>query len=183
MKKISLLLTTTLLLISVPSFSAYSADQKAVTPVKDNYVSIHANTAKYKTQNIIQVLNELKMFKTFLAALKVSGLEQMFIKAGTFTVFAPNDAAFAKIPKADFDALMKNKTMLRKILLYHVLIGIEMSKDIVKRKSLKTVEGSTIKITQKGKRIIINDSDFLNGDIKTKNGVIHIVDTCIILKK
>ena len=177
MKKTSLLLVSSLMILSFPAFSA---EQKAIRPVKDNYISDNANTSKYKNLNIIDVLTQLKMFNTYLSALKQAGLTEMFKgKGGYYTVFAPNDKAFAKIPKASLDKLMKDKVALRKLLLFHLVSGTEMSKDIVKKKNVKTVEGSMLKISQKGKRILINDSDFLNGDIKTKNGVIHIIDTVL----
>src|SRR5207253_1622769 len=89
-------------------------------------------------------------FNTLVTAVKEAGLVETLKSAGPFTVFAPTDAAFAKIPKAKLEALLKDKEALKKVLLYHVVAGNVMAKDVVTMKTAKTVEGSSAKITVKG---------------------------------
>ncbi|MBC7474951.1 MAG: fasciclin domain-containing protein, partial [Candidatus Sericytochromatia bacterium] len=97
-----------------------------------------------------------------------------------FTVFAPTDAAFAKIPKATLDKLLKDKVALKKVLLYHVVAGKVTAKDVMKMSTGKTVEGDTVKITVKGKKVMINNANVTKADIKTSNGLIHVIDTVLM---
>ena len=99
---------------------------------------------------------------------------------GPFTVFAPTDEAFAKIPKADLDKLLKDKEALKNVLLYHVVSGKVMSSDVVKLQSAKTVQGSDVKIVVKGKEVMINAAKVTMVDIEASNGVIHVIDTVLL---
>jgi uncharacterized surface protein with fasciclin (FAS1) repeats len=119
-------------------------------------------------------------FKTLATALTEAGLIETLKGTGPFTVFAPTDEAFAKIPKADLDKLLKDKEALKKVLLYHVVSGKVMSTDVVKLKSAKTVQGSDVKIAVKGKVVMINKSKVVKADIETSNGVIHVIDTVLM---
>jgi uncharacterized surface protein with fasciclin (FAS1) repeats len=96
-------------------------------------------------------------------------------------VFAPTDEAFAKIPKADLDALLKDKAKLTAVLTYHVVAGKVLAADVVKLKEAKTVQGSMIKIdTSAG--VKVNNANVIKTDILTSNGVIHVIDTVILPK-
>lgn len=121
-------------------------------------------------------------FNTLVAAVKEAGLVETLKSAGPFTVFAPTDAAFAKIPKEKLDALLKDKEALKKVLLYHVVAGDVMAKDVVKMKSAKTVEGSSAKITVKGAKVMVDNANVVKTDIACTNGVIHVIDTVIMPK-
>jgi uncharacterized surface protein with fasciclin (FAS1) repeats len=99
---------------------------------------------------------------------------------GPFTVFAPTDAAFAKIPKADLDALLKDKRALTDVLTYHVVSGKVMAEDVVKLTQAKTVEGSPVKIKVVDGKVMINNANVSATDIAASNGVIHVIDTVIM---
>lgn len=117
-------------------------------------------------------------FKTLATALQAAGLVETLKGPGPFTVFAPTDAAFAKIPKADLDALLANKAKLTKVLTYHVVPGKVMAAD-VKTGPVKTVEGSMIQISTTG-GVKVNNANVVKTDIGADNGVIHVIDTVIM---
>lgn len=119
-------------------------------------------------------------FKTLATALTAAGLIDTLKGPGPFTVFAPTDAAFAKIPKADLDALLKDKAKLTKVLTYHVVPGKVMAAD-VKAGKVKTVEGESITIKTMG-GVMVDDSKVTATDIVADNGVIHVIDTVLMPK-
>jgi uncharacterized surface protein with fasciclin (FAS1) repeats len=118
-------------------------------------------------------------FSTLVAAVKAAGLVETLKGAGPFTVFAPTDEAFAKLPAGTVDELLKDIPKLTKILTYHVVSGKVMAADVVKIKSAKTVEGSDLKIDA-SKGVKVNDATVITPDVGTDNGVIHIIDTVLI---
>jgi uncharacterized surface protein with fasciclin (FAS1) repeats len=118
-------------------------------------------------------------FTTLVAAVTAAGLVDTLKGAGPFTVFAPTDEAFAKLPAGTVDALLKDIPKLKKILTYHVVSGKVMAADVVKLKTAKTVEGSEVKIDA-ASGVKINDATVTTADVATDNGVIHIVDTVLI---
>ena len=118
-------------------------------------------------------------FKTLATALQAAGLVDTLKGKGPFTVFAPTDEAFAKIPKADLDALIADKAKLTKVLTYHVVAGKVMAADVVKLKEAKTVEGQMVKIdTSSG--VKVNDAKVVKADVEASNGVIHVIDTVLL---
>ena len=119
-------------------------------------------------------------FKTLATALTVAGLVDTLKGAGPFTVFAPTDAAFEKIPKADLDALLNDKAKLTAVLTYHVVAGKVMAAD-VKAGNVKTVQGSEITITTMG-GVMVDAAKVIATDIVADNGVIHVIDSVIIPK-
>jgi uncharacterized surface protein with fasciclin (FAS1) repeats len=119
-------------------------------------------------------------FKTLAAALTAAGLIDTLKSKGPFTVFAPTDAAFAKIPKADLDALLADKAKLTAVLTYHVVAGNVMAKD-VKAGAVKTVQGSDIIIATSG-GVMVNNAKVTATDIVADNGVIHVIDTVLLPK-
>ncbi len=143
-------------------------------------VSVAGDGNKKATKDIVETAIAAGNFKTLAAALTQAGLIETLKSAGPFTVFAPTDEAFAKIPKADLDNLLKNKEQLKKVLLYHVVAGDVASGDVVKMKSAKTVEGSKVMITVVGKDVMINKSKVVAADIEASNGVIHVIDTVLM---
>ena len=119
-------------------------------------------------------------FKTLVAALKAANLVPTLKGKGPFTVFAPTDEAFAKIPKADLDALLKDKAKLKAVLTYHVVAGKVMSTDL-KASDVKTVQGSNVMITTTG-GAMVNDAKVVAADVAADNGVIHAIDTVLMPK-
>lgn len=122
-------------------------------------------------------------FKTLVAAVKAAGLVDTLKSAGPFTVFAPTDEAFAKLPAGTVEGLLKDPEKLKKILTYHVVAGKVMASDVVKLKSAKTVEGESVKIMAAGGKVMVNQATVVKTDIECDNGVIHVIDTVILPKK
>jgi uncharacterized surface protein with fasciclin (FAS1) repeats len=136
-------------------------------------------------ENIVQIATTNPQFKTLAAALKAAGLDKTLEGAGPFTVFAPTDAAFAKIPKATLDDLLKpeNKDKLTKILTFHVVPGAVVSKDLAGKKSNpKTVEGGELAIDATGAHVMVDGAKVEGADVMATNGVIHIIDTVLMPK-
>ena len=119
-------------------------------------------------------------FNTLATALKAAGLVETLKGTGPFTVFAPTDAAVAKIPKAQLDALLADKAKLTAVLTYHVVPGKVMSKD-VKAGMVKTVQGSSLTVATMG-GVKVDNANVIAVDIVADNGVIHIIDTVILPK-
>jgi uncharacterized surface protein with fasciclin (FAS1) repeats len=119
-------------------------------------------------------------FKTLVVALKAADLVPTLKGKGPFTVFAPTDAAFAKIPKADLDALLKDKVKLKAVLTYHVVPGKVMSTDL-KAGNVNTVQGSPVMIGTVG-GAMVNNAKVVAADVVADNGVIHAIDTVLMPK-
>ncbi len=119
-------------------------------------------------------------FKTLAAALQAAGLVDTLKGKGPFTVFAPTDAAFAKIPKATLDALLADKAKLTAVLTYHVVAGKVMAAD-VKPGSVRTVQGTDLMVSTMG-GVKVNDSNVTATDIVADNGVIHVIDSVLLPK-
>jgi len=123
-------------------------------------------------------------FNTLVAAAKAAGLVETLSGDGPFTVFAPTDEAFAKLPEGTVESLLKpeNKDKLVAILTYHVVPGNVMAKDVVKLKSAKTAQGSNVAIKVADNKVNINNAKVIKADVKSKNGVIHVIDTVLLPK-
>lgn len=118
-------------------------------------------------------------FKTLVAAVQAAGLVDTLKGPGPFTVFAPTDAAFAKIPKAQLDALLADKAKLSAVLTYHVVPATVMAKD-VKAGDAPTVNGKPLRITTTGGTVMVNKSKVIKTDVVASNGVIHAIDTVML---
>jgi uncharacterized surface protein with fasciclin (FAS1) repeats len=119
-------------------------------------------------------------FNTLVAAVKAAGLVDVLKGPGPFTVFAPNDAAFAKLPPGTVDALLKDKAKLASILTYHVVPGKVMAKD-VKAGKVKTAQGSMLTIKTDG-GVMVDNAKVIATDVAADNGVIHVIDTVVLPK-
>jgi uncharacterized surface protein with fasciclin (FAS1) repeats len=140
-----------------------------------------ATTKAKKSQTIVELAVNAKQFKNLVAAVKAADLVETLSGEGPFTLFAPNDAAFAKLPKGTLEKLLKpeNKETLKKILTYHVVSGTVMSKDI-KPGAVPTVEGSTVDVKVMKKSVMVNKARVLKADVKAANGVVHVIDNVIL---
>lgn len=118
-------------------------------------------------------------FGTLVTAIKAAGLVETLKGAGPFTVFAPTDEAFAKLPAGTVEGLLKDLPKLKQILTYHVVSGKVMAADVVKLKSATTVEGSDVKIDASN-GVKVNDSTVVTPDVAADNGVIHIIDAVLL---
>ena len=155
--------------------------QNVVAAAAVALVSIGAQaTGVAPSKDIVDTAVEAGSFKTLAAALQAADLISTLKSEGPFTVFAPTDAAFAKIPKADLDALLGDKRTLTDVLTYHVVSGKVMAADVVKLTQAKTVEGSPVKIKVMDGKVMINNANVSATDIAASNGVIHVIDTVIM---
>ena len=131
-------------------------------------------------QDVVDVAAKAGNFNTLVTAVKAAGLVDTLKGPGPFTVFAPTDAAFAKVPKAKLDALMADKAALTKVLTYHVVPGKVMAAD-VKPGKVKTVEGQELTVTTKG-GVMVDNAKVVATDVVASNGVIHAIDTVLMPK-
>ena len=119
-------------------------------------------------------------FNTLVKLVQEADLVDALRGEGPFTVFAPTDEAFAKLPKSQVDALLKDKEALRRVLLYHVVQGKVMASDVTKMRSAKTLQGQNINIRVRNNVVRINDAKVIKADIVCTNGVIHVIDKVIL---
>lgn len=140
--------------------------------------------AQTAPQTITQIVVGNSNFSTLLAAVSAADLAETLGSAGPFTVFAPTNAAFAKLPAGTVESLVKpeNKAALTSILTYHVVAGKAMSGDVVKLngKSVKTLNGASVRVTVSGGKVMVNNANVTAVDINASNGVIHVIDTVLL---
>jgi uncharacterized surface protein with fasciclin (FAS1) repeats len=165
----------------------YKKSITALSLVLFSFLFVSASHAEHHgmKKDIVDVAAANGSFNTLVAAVKAGGLVQTLKGDGPFTVFAPTDDAFAKLPEGTVEMLLKpeNKDKLVAILTYHVVSGKVMSSDVVKVKSAVTVQGQmlTVKAKKYGK-VMINDAKIITADVKASNGVIHVIDTVLMPK-
>ena len=141
-----------------------------------------AAPARAAEKDIVTTAVEAGSFKTLAKLLTDAGLVETLKGAGPFTVFAPTDEAFAKVPKATLDALAADKAKLKAVLTYHVVAGKAMAADVVKLTYAKTVQGSSVKIAVTGGKVTVDAANVIKTDIAASNGVIHVIDAVILPK-
>lgn len=131
--------------------------------------------------DIVDTAKSAGSFNTLVTAVQAAGLVDTLKRPGPYTVFAPTDEAFAKVPKDKLDALLKDKAALTKVLTYHVVPGKVMAKD-VKPGKVKTVEGSSLTIAVNGGSVTVDNAKVVKTDVAADNGVIHVIDTVLMPK-
>lgn len=169
MKKLLLSFLIAAFVLAQASVSAYADCQKCE---KD----------QAKAKDIVDTAVSAGQFKTLAAALQAAGLVETLKGEGPFTVFAPTDKAFGKLPKGTVEELLKpeNKEKLIAVLTYHVVPGKVLAEDVVKLSKAKTVQGSEVKITVKDGKVKVNDAKVTATDIQASNGVIHVINKVIL---
>jgi uncharacterized surface protein with fasciclin (FAS1) repeats len=145
-------------------------------------VALGSTFARAGKQDVVDTAVAAGQFKTLAAALNSAGLVKTLKGSGPFTVFAPTDEAFAKLPAGTVDDLLKpeNKAKLTAILTYHVVPGAVTSQQVTKLSEAKTVNGSMLKISVRDGQVMINDADVVKPDIEASNGVIHVIDNVLL---
>jgi uncharacterized surface protein with fasciclin (FAS1) repeats len=140
------------------------------------------NTQTNSTTNLVDTVAAQSSFKTFSKALNAAGLTETLKGAGPFTVFAPTDAAFLKLPAGELDNWLKpeNKAELISVLKYHYSAGRVMMADVGKLDGAKTAQGQPTKIKSVGDKVTINGANVSLTDIKSSNGVIHAIDSVLV---
>jgi uncharacterized surface protein with fasciclin (FAS1) repeats len=131
-------------------------------------------------KNLVQTAVAAGQFKTLASLIQKAGLAGALEGKGPYTVFAPTDAAFAKVPKATLTALANNKTKLRAVLLYHVVKGKVTAAQAMKLHSAKTLEGKSLSIKVSGGKVIVGGATVVKGDVMASNGVIHVINKVLI---
>jgi uncharacterized surface protein with fasciclin (FAS1) repeats len=149
----------------------------AVVVVLASGLGIRADAAE---KDLVETAKAAGQFGTLLTAATKAGLVDTLKADGPFTLFAPTDEAFAKVPKETLDALLQDKAKLKEVLLYHVVRGKVMAADAVKLDSVKTVQGRPFTIEARGGKVMINNAQVIKADIGASNGVIHVVDTVLL---
>lgn len=139
-----------------------------------------AKAEEQPAKDIVDTAVGAGQFKTLVTAVKAADLVDTLKGKGPFTVFAPTDEAFAKLPKEKLEALLKDKKALTAVLTYHVVPGKVMAADVVKLDSAKTVQGQSVNIVAKDGKVTINGANVLKTDIVCGNGVIHVIDAVIL---
>jgi len=144
--------------------------------------TLAAKAEKKTDKTIVDVAIANGSFKTLVAALKAADLVGALQGSGPFTVFAPTDAAFAKLPAGTVDALLKDPVKLGAILKYHVISGRVMAADVVKANGAKptTLNGAPLDITVKGGKVYVNGAQVTTADVAASNGVIHVIDAVVL---
>jgi uncharacterized surface protein with fasciclin (FAS1) repeats len=131
-------------------------------------------------KDIVDTAVSAEQFKTLVTAVKAAELVDVLRDKGPYTVFAPNDKAFAKVPKEQLQALLKDKEKLQGVLTYHVIPGKVMAADVVKLESAKTAQGKPVNIVVKDGKVQVNGANVLKTDIECSNGVIHVIDAVLL---
>ena len=129
-----------------------------------------------KGKDIVETAASAGSFKTLVAAVKAAGLVDTLKSAGPFTVFAPTDEAFAKLPPGTVEALLKDIPKLKSILTYHVVAGKVTASEVVKLTSAKTVNGKSLKIKVDAGKVHVDNATVVKADVMATNGVIHVID-------
>jgi uncharacterized surface protein with fasciclin (FAS1) repeats len=131
-------------------------------------------------KTIVETAAGSKQFSTLVSLVKKAGLVGTLSGKTQYTVFAPTNAAFAKVPKATLKMLGENKSLLKKVLLYHVLPGRVPAAQVVKMKSATTAEGEKVNFSVRGKSAFVNESKIVKTDIECSNGIIHVINAVLI---
>jgi uncharacterized surface protein with fasciclin (FAS1) repeats len=144
--------------------------------------SAFAGGSTVASKDIVDTAVSAGSFKTLTAALDAAGLVETLKGKGPFTVFAPTDEAFAKLPEGTLKSLLKpeNKQKLTSILTYHVVAGNVKAADVIKLSSAKTLNGQSVTIKTAGGKVFINGATVVKADIATSNGTIHVIDTVLL---
>jgi uncharacterized surface protein with fasciclin (FAS1) repeats len=160
-------------------FTNRNNDNNEVANNQTNSMSEQASEVA-KTNTIVDVASSDPNFSTLVTAVKAAGLVETLSGQGPFTVFAPTNEAFNNLPAGTLDNLLANPDQLKAILTYHVVPGSVMAADVAKLPSATTVNGKPVTIAVEGQTVKINDATVTKTDIKTDNGVIHVIDKVLL---
>ena len=164
----------TLAAVTAVAVAAAGPSASAGVPSQENAIQASAKT------DIVATATAAGKFKTLTSLLKQAGLAGTLQGKGSYTVFAPTDAAFAKVPKATLQALGQDKAKLRSVLLYHVAKGKLTAAKVAKRNSVKTLNGQSVRIRVNGGKVTVGGARVTTPDVAASNGVIHIINKVLI---
>ena len=171
-----------MLLVALVGCSDSSADETSSPMASSNQVAEVAESEAVEevSQNIVDIAVEDGRFTTLVTALQAAELDGVLSGDGPFTVFAPTDDAFGKLPEGTLESLLADIPALKDILLYHVVSGNVMAADVMGLDSAETLQGSAFSISGMGGKVMVDESEVIITDIVGSNGVIHVVDTVLI---
>ena len=152
----------------------------AVSALGIALVASSATASPQKQGTIVETAVASGQFTTLAKLLKTAGLVETLQRPGPYTVFAPTDAAFKKVPTKTLNALMRNKAKLKSVLLYHVVAGKVTSAKVVELSSAKTASGKSVRIRVAGSNVFVNDAKVTKADVMASNGVIHAINRVLI---
>ena len=152
----------------------------AVSALGIALVASSATASPQKQGTIVETAIASGQFTTLAKLLKTAGLVETLQRPGPYTVFAPTDAAFKKVPTKTLNALLRNKAKLKSVLLYHVVAGKVTSAKVVELSSAKTASGKSVRIRVAGSNVFVNDAKVTKADVMASNGVIHVVNRVLI---
>lgn len=152
----------------------------AVTAVAIAAIGPSASASTRQEGDIVQTAVAAGQFKTLAKLLTRAGLVGALKQPGPYTVFAPTDAAFKKVPKKTLNLLLRNKAKLKAVLLYHVVSGKVAAADVVKLTSAKTLNGKNVRIRVAGSNVFVNSAKVTTADVMASNGVIHVINRVLI---
>lgn len=163
---------------------ARAPDEPVATPAEAEEPTDAPAEEAAATGDIVEVAASAGSFEKLVAAVRAAGLVDTLKGEGPFTVFAPSDEAFAKLPDGALEDLLKpeNEAKLKAVLTYHVVPGKVMSRDVVGMSSAKTVQGSELPIVVDGDTVKVGEARVVKADIEASNGVIHVIDTVVMPK-
>jgi uncharacterized surface protein with fasciclin (FAS1) repeats len=153
---------------AVPTASAAALSQGNAVP------------ASAQKKDIVETAAAAGNFDTLASLLQQADLVETLKGKGPYTVFAPTDKAFSKVPKETLDALAKDKEQLRSVLLYHVAAGKLTAKKVVKRKSIKTLNGQRVRVKVRGDKVFVGGARVVTADVRASNGVIHAINKVLL---
>jgi uncharacterized surface protein with fasciclin (FAS1) repeats len=143
-------------------------------------VGAPADTTRAPDKDIVQTATKAGKFKTLALLLEQAGLVKTLKGKGPYTVFAPTDAAFAKVPNATLEALGKDRAKLRSVLLYHVVKGRLTAAKVAKRRAVKTLNGQRLAIRVRGRKVFVGGARVVTPDVTASNGVIHVINKVLL---
>jgi len=143
-------------------------------------LAVPATASAAPGKNIVETAAAAPQFSTLVSLVERADLVNALSGKRQLTVFAPTNAAFDKVPKKTLNALLGNKRLLRRVLLYHVVAGKVAAKQVVRRKGAKTLTGARVAFEVRGKRVYVNDARVITPDIRASNGIIHAINRVLI---
>ena len=170
------------LIVSVKEGKVYidKSEVKGADVKASNGVIHIIDSVLIPAQNIVEAASKSNQFKTLLTAVKAASLVDTLKSEGPFTLFAPTDAAFKKLPEGTLDALINDPAKLKEILLYHVVPGKVMAADVTKLNKATTANKKTLIVSVKEGKVYIDKSKVVSADLEAGNGIIHVIDTVLI---
>lgn len=181
-KLITASLIGSLLIVLMACGGSSETDTTTVQPTDNSQklVSEESQPADEVSKTIVDIAVEDERFTTLVVALQAAELDSVLTGSGPFTVFAPTDSAFSKLPEGTVESLLADIPALKDILLYHVVSGDVLAADVLNLESAETLQGDSFSISTEDGKVMVNDAEVIITDITASNGIIHVLDTVLL---